>query len=119
MGLDQSFYIEKDWDADEVAYFRKFHDLHKKIEDIKGKPVDNGEFVELRRSELDQIVKYLKSEESDYYWAKYGDEDNYILYRDSDSLLRYEKEPRRVSESYKSAIGALIFYDILYYNGDW
>jgi hypothetical protein len=102
MGLDQSFYKDKER-QNELLYFRKFRGLHHEIESILGEQLENGKTYRLNKADLEKVVAYIIAYSSDY-WA-------------------WETENDEVPETLYKALGVLTYYAVLdkplYYNGDW
>jgi hypothetical protein len=101
MGLDQSFYKDKET-QNEVLYFRKFHALQSEIGEILKEQIENGKTYRLQPEDLIKLRDYLATEGLHEYWAYDTDEP---------------------SDSYFHALGVLSYYiglnKPLWYNGDW
>lgn len=102
MGLDQSFYIDKQ-EEKEVLYFRKFHGLHQEIQTILGEKLENGKTYRLNKADLEKVVAYVITY-GDRYWG-------------------WETESDELPETFYKTLGVLTYYVAvdkpLYYNGDW
>jgi len=100
MGLDQSLYKNKDL-KEEILYFRKFHTLHSKIEQVLGEVLENGKTYRLNKEDLIQVSDYIAKEGLLEYWVW---DDDHI-------------------DNFYKALGALSYYiskdKPLYYNADW
>ena len=108
MGLDQSFYKEKDC-KNEVLYFRKFHQLQYAIDDILNEAIESGKTYRLQPDDLEKVRDYIAKNINDYWAFDYYDDD--------------DEGDIELPEDFKNALGVLSYYIImnkpLYYNGDW
>lgn len=99
MGLDQTFYLENSYESKELLYYRKFPELHKAIEKIKGEPVGNCVIVPLTPEELTEVLDFFLSN-PEVYWG-------------------WDEERM----GYYYAIGVISYYIFkdkpLYYEGSW
>lgn len=99
MGLDQTFYLKNSDESKRALYFRKFHELHTAIEEIKGEPIGNCVIVPLTPEELTEVLDFFLSN-PEVYWG--WDE---------------------VDTGYYYSIGVISYYifkdKTLYYEGSW
>lgn len=116
MGLDQSFYDKKpkvdengylllsDEDVNEIAYYRKHHNLHRLIGEVLGEEIGNGAVVRLGSSDISAIVDFILRDESFWGYPQDGDLSDVYTY-------------------FFRNIGALMFYAAnnkpIYYSADW
>lgn len=104
MGLDQSFYKEKECE-NEVLYFRKFWALQDKIGDILNENIQNGKTYRLETDDLKEVRDYIAKNINDYWAFENGEEDESL------------------PENFLRALGILSYYisirKPLFYNGDW
>lgn len=116
MGLDQSFYSKRppmnkegylDLDAaDEVLYFRKYHELQNFISDLTG-GAGNAVLERLQPDDLKKVVEFIVEDK------------NWRFHKDMDD----ESETFEPNDQFFQTIGVLTYYirenKPLYYMGDW
>jgi hypothetical protein len=110
MGLDQTFYKDKE-EEKELVYFRKFHKLQNKISEVLGEELENGKIYRLQPDDLIKIRDYLASDAiNDYLPSWLIDEEE-------------DEDNNELPNNFITAIGILSRYIALnkplYYNGNW
>lgn len=115
MGMDQSFYVKKqkqDNDgyldtehADEVIYFRKYHELQSFISNLMG-GTENAEQVRLQPEDLVKVRDFIVQDQN---WRFDLDEEVYSGFKPNEEFFR--------------VLGVLTYYigldKPLFYIGDW
>lgn len=116
MGLDQSFYSKRppvnekgysDLDAaEEVLYFRKYHELQSFISDLTS-GAGNGVIERLQPDDLKKVVGFIVEDKNWRFWKDVDD----------------EAETFEPSDEFFRVIGLFTYYSEkgkeLYYMGDW
>lgn len=101
MGLDQYFFTENNYNANEVFYFRKYHGLQDFVADVVVSPIPYGFPVRLRKHHIESMIDFV-----------INDTENYLMY-DED----------RPTETMLNFLGLLAYHKNtgkpLYYGADW